>query len=162
MKNKIWLSQTCPKNTLERPTRWNLKYLTTRWNNLFIHAQVFNNFSYTLQNKLGNSYDDNPSHSTHQSLSVPRKRKFLKSTRPIKKTSSMFKKTKEEEEKPNTIVLTRFGAIFHFYLSEDWPKRLDVLSRVIFPATFLVFNLVYWIPHVGQQHWWMKVSKTSY
>ena len=160
---KINLHIESIKLMLNSCTDNSVRFAITLFKHSFFHshtrAQVFNNFSYTLQNKHDNSscHDNQPIISTYyQSFSVPRKRKFLKSNRLMKNTSSMFKhkaKAEEDDEKPNTIVLTRFGAIFHFYLSEEWPKRLDVLSRVVFPATFLVFNLAYWIHHVGQQHW---------
>ena len=107
-------------------------------------TQAFNNFSYTLQNKHNGS---------RVSLSTPTPhQKKMKLLRP---RLTKRKRVDKEEEVigENKIVLTRFGAVFHFYLSEDWPKKLDVLSRVFFPVAFLIFNLVYWILHVGAQDW---------
>ena len=31
-------------------------------------------------------------------------------------------------------------------------KKIDVISRVIFPLTFLLFNVIYWSYYLSQEH----------
>ena len=31
-------------------------------------------------------------------------------------------------------------------------KKIDVISRVIFPMTFLIFNVIYWSYYLSQEH----------
>lgn len=41
-------------------------------------------------------------------------------------------------------MLTRIERFISFYLREGWPRKLDSCSRIIFPASFVLFNIIYW------------------
>lgn len=41
-------------------------------------------------------------------------------------------------------ILTRIERFISFYLREGWPRKLDSCSRIIFPASFVLFNIIYW------------------
>uniref|UniRef100_A0A7M5X2L3 Uncharacterized protein n=2 Tax=Clytia hemisphaerica TaxID=252671 RepID=A0A7M5X2L3_9CNID len=107
------------------------------------HDNIFNNFSYALQPR---------SEKSKSSLKKKLRRRKITFLRSRLTSPKEFHDDQTSSMNDQQIVLTKFGAIFHFYLSDAWPKKLDVISRVFFPSLFLTFNLFYWITHVDDQY----------